>query len=194
MGLHHATLKAAVLVYAALIGTMTEESLKGEIAKDERGFSPEEIDEIYAAVIKSVASTENDSSITKNEDVSVTSVVTQDMPEWVAQLLASNLATQRTNQDVIDSIAQFKELAGNLVRDIVEGAKSSMATDDVEISGSSEFKVQFPEYDTDAEYIVAKVFRDTLNFAKVYEVGDDVSDLGEDRIKHLLSTGNVKEA
>jgi hypothetical protein len=187
MGLHHATLKAAVLVYAALIGTMTEESLKAEIAKDEKGFSPEEVDEIYAAVVKAQAELKADNVATQENQAAAAVVET---PDWVAKLLASNKATQVSNQLVIDAIGQFKELAADLVKQVVSGSQGSV----VETTGSSDIKINIPEYDEDADYEVLVPFRDSLNFAKVYEKGDDVSHLGKERIKHLLITGNIAEA
>jgi hypothetical protein len=186
MGLHHATLKAAVLVYAALIGTMPEEALKAEIAKDEKGFSPEEVDEIYVAVVKARAELKADNVATQENQPAAAVVETS---EWVAELLASNKATQVSNQLVIDAIGQLKELAAELVKEVVLGAQVSVKTTD-----NSDIKIHLPEYDEDAIYEVVVPFRDSSNFAKVYEKGDDVSDLGEERIKHLLLTGNVAEA
>jgi len=185
--LHHATLKAAVLVYAALIGTMTEESLKAEIAKNEKGFSPQEIDEIYAAVVKSKGELN-----TEAENQPATSVV--DTPKWVAELLASNLATQQSNQAVVDAISQFKELAGDLVSEVVTATKALGENNSVEVTGKQEMKLQLPEFDEDAIYEVIVPFRDSSDFTKLYKLGEDVSHLGEDRIKHLLLIGNVEEA
>jgi hypothetical protein len=187
MGLHHATLKAAVLVYAALIGTMTEEALKTEIAKDEKGFSPEEVDEIYAAVVKSHGESKSEDAAELNVKNDV--LISAEDPKWVAAILASNEATQVSNQLVIDAVGRLKELAVELVKEVVLGAQVS-----VETTGNSDIKIHLPEYDEDAIYEVVVPFRDSSNFAKVYEKGDDVSDLGEERIKHLLLTGNVAEA
>jgi hypothetical protein len=51
MALHHATLKSAVNKYGPLVAEgKTEEEIKSEIAQDEKGFEPEGIDEIYAAI------------------------------------------------------------------------------------------------------------------------------------------------
>lgn len=44
--LHHKTLESAVAKYGPIQGK-TEEEVKAEIAKDEKGFTPEQIDEIY---------------------------------------------------------------------------------------------------------------------------------------------------
>ncbi|WP_316851164.1 hypothetical protein [Pedobacter agri] len=51
MALHHATLKAAVALYAILLtqGKNADE-VKAEIAKDPKDFSTDEVDEIYNAI------------------------------------------------------------------------------------------------------------------------------------------------
>lgn len=197
MGLHHATLKAAVLVYAALIGTMTETALKDEIAKDEKSFTPEEVEEIYAAVVKSTS----DATTTKIEDdkkselnFNGASLVTQEAPAWVAEVLASNMETHKSNQAVIDSIAQFKELAGGLVKEVTEAAKANVKAESIQITGSGYIESNLPVYNPDADYEVIVPFRDSKDFTKLHSIGDDVTQLGEDRIIHLLSTGNVAEA
>lgn len=52
MALHHATLKAAVVLYAALLTQgKTVEEIKAEIAKDPKEFTPEDVEEIYNAII-----------------------------------------------------------------------------------------------------------------------------------------------
>jgi hypothetical protein len=193
MGLHHATLKAAVLVYAALIGTMTEASLKAEIAKDEKGFTSQEVDEIYTAVLKSVEDSKTEKSYVKENDNQPASAEA-DRPEWVDALLKSNAETQASNQLVVDAVNQFKELAGELVKEIVEGAKASVEAAQINVPGPSTFEVQLSGYDKSAEYVVKVPFRDHKDFTKAYKVGEDVSNLGEERIKHLLLTGNVEEA
>jgi len=192
MGLHHATLKAAVLVYAALIGTMTEEALKATIAKDEKGFTAEEVDEIYAAVLKSKSETGTQTD-TPQFEFKDGILVSGERPAWLDELLASNQAIQDSNQALIDAIAQFKESAGDLVQEVKTAATAS-AENKVEVAGNYELKVKLPEYDDDAVYEVVVPFRDSADFTKLYEAGDDVSHLGEHRIKHLLSTGNVEEA
>ena len=51
MALHHATLKAAVALYAILLTQgKTAEEVKAEIAKDPKEFSPEEVEEVYHAI------------------------------------------------------------------------------------------------------------------------------------------------
>lgn len=44
--LHYKTLESAVAKYGPIQGK-TEEEVKAEIARDEKGFTPEQIDEIY---------------------------------------------------------------------------------------------------------------------------------------------------
>lgn len=194
MGLHHATLKAAVLVYAALIGTMTEEALKATIAKDEKGFTAEEVDEIYTAVLKSVENSEGSGTVTANQGtLGGFSISSSERPAWLDELVASNQAIQESNQALIDAIAQFKESAGELVLEVKTAATSS-TENNIEVTGKYDMKVQLPEYDDDAVYEVVVPFRDSADFTKLYEAGEDVSHLGENRIKHLLSTGNVEEA
>lgn len=52
MALHHATLKAAVAAYAVLLTQgKTAEEIKAEIAKDPKEFTPEDVEEIYNAII-----------------------------------------------------------------------------------------------------------------------------------------------
>ena len=49
--LHHMALKAAVAKFQPLVGTMTHEALKQEITDDEKGYHPDEIEEIYQAIL-----------------------------------------------------------------------------------------------------------------------------------------------
>jgi hypothetical protein len=50
--LHHATLKAALAAYAILLAEgKNETEIREAISKDEKEFSPEEIEEIYQAII-----------------------------------------------------------------------------------------------------------------------------------------------
>ena len=52
MALHHATLKAAVALYAILLTQgKTADEVKAEIAKDPKEFSPDEVEEIYNAIV-----------------------------------------------------------------------------------------------------------------------------------------------
>ncbi|WP_131535463.1 hypothetical protein [Pedobacter nototheniae] len=52
MALHHATLKAAVALYAILLTQgKNETEIKAEIAKDPKEFSTEEVEEIYHAIV-----------------------------------------------------------------------------------------------------------------------------------------------
>lgn len=193
MGLHHETLKAAVLVYAALIGTMPEKALKAAIAKDEKGFTPEEVDEIYTASVKSKSETETQTSNTHQLDFKDRILVSGDRPAWLDELLASNLAIKESNKALIDAITQFKESAGDLVQEVKTAATAS-AESNIEVTGNYDLKIQIPDYNNDAVYEVVVPFRDSADFTKLYEAGEDVSHLGEHRIKHLLSTGNVEEA
>jgi len=51
MGLHHNTLKAAVTKYGPLLSEgKTEEEIKAEIAKDEKGFDEDGVNQIYDAI------------------------------------------------------------------------------------------------------------------------------------------------
>jgi len=193
MGLHHATLKAAVLVYAAFIGTMTEEALKATIAKDEKGFTGEEVDEIYAAVLKVKSETETQTTNTPQLEFRDGFLVSGERPAWLDELLASNSALQESNQALIDAIIQFKESAGELVLEVKTAATASVESN-IEVTGKYDLKTNLPEYDEDSVYEVVVPFRDSADFTKLYEAGEDVSHLGEHRIKHLLSTGNVEEA
>jgi hypothetical protein len=59
--MHHSTLKAAVTRYLLLIAEgKTEAEIKSAIAADEKGFKPEEVEEIYKALL--TAGDEPDSS------------------------------------------------------------------------------------------------------------------------------------
>jgi len=52
MALHHATLKSAVAAYAVLLTEgKTAEEIKAEIAKDPKEFNPEDVEEIYNAIV-----------------------------------------------------------------------------------------------------------------------------------------------
>lgn len=143
---------------------------------------------------------------TSTEENPTTQDVQED-PSWLQGLLDSNAAVVKSNDLVIASnealitsndvltevINSFKESANDLVSDIVSSVKV-IKEQEVNISAAApEFKIQLPVFNPDANYEVIVPFRDSKNFSKMHQEGDDVTHLGEERIKHLLTTGNVEE-
>jgi len=114
-------------------------------------------------------------------------------PEWLDDLLRSNEAVILSNTTVVDSVNRFKDLAGGLVKEVVDtvkiNAEQNLPVTPVHIS----LKTNSPVFNPDAEYEVIVPFRDSEDFNKIHKVGDDVTKLGQERIEHLLITGNVEE-
>jgi hypothetical protein len=123
-------------------------------------------------------------------------------PEWVAELLESNQAVMESNaqyleshnsvlesnQAVIDAVAAFKESANELIEQIGSAATPA-------IQETAEKIAAAPEFNPDADYVVAdgKSFADKHDMTKKYNEGDDVTHLGEDRLKSLLELGLIVE-
>ena len=109
-------------------------------------------------------------------------------PEWVAELLASNLATQESNQAVIDAIANFRESANELIEKIGEKADPEVKEAAAQVAQSV--------FNADENYVVAegKSFRDPKDFTKEYTAGDDVSHLDTSVLERLLNQGLIVAA
>lgn len=127
-------------------------------------------------------------------------------PEWVAKMLESNQAVIKSNEALVESneklaeaISTFKEDANSLIGSIEDNAKSLVETIVEKTApgskGQSGQKAEVP-FNPVADYEVAegKSFRDSKDFSKEYKEGDDVTHLGEDVLKRLLSQGLIEEA
>lgn len=135
------------------------------------------------------ASTSNDS-----KEVTDTTVVAE-KPEWVNELLESNKATQESNQAVIDAIGEFKESAGDVVKDIFSKAKQASATTNSSVVPQVPVPVEV-ELNPKAKYVVAKgqSFGDRADLSIVYNAGDSVDHLEPEVLKSLLSRELIREA
>lgn len=130
---------------------------------------------------------ENKSAESQNQEQANVLLEAQD-PQWVQVILDSNQAVIDSNQAVSDSIESFRESANELIQQIGIALPSS------EVQYAPSVKVQ--EIDEDAAYEVAegKSFRDSNDFSKEYKSGDDVTDLGAQRLQVLLNQGLIVES
>ena len=103
-------------------------------------------------------------------------------PEWVQTILDSNQAVLDSNQKVVDALEDLK---------LFDADRSSNQDGPVKTKVLAE-----DQFDEDADYEVAegKSFRDSKDFSIEYKAGKDVTHLGADRLKVLLSQGLVQEA
>ncbi|RZM22528.1 MAG: hypothetical protein EOO88_29140 [Pedobacter sp.] len=165
------SLKAAVAKYGPLHSDgKTDAEVKAELAKDERGFTAEQIDEIYAAIVTPEV-----------EDPKQEQPQGSETPDWVQTLLDSNAAVLESNQQVVEALEDLKSFAD-------ERSTSQ--------SNSGELKVEVQLIDEDEDYEVApgKSFRDPLDFTKEYTEGDDVTHLGVIKLQSLLNSGLIVES
>lgn len=197
MGLHHLTLKAAVAKYGALNGTMPVEALKAEIAKDEKAFGPDEVDEIYNTIINPYEEEKAtlfpaDASAQPNSEVQPADAVVE-TPEWVAQVLESNHTLLVSNQAVIDSnelIIESNQAVIDALTELKDRASRIVGNYQAEIQ-----KREVPEYDPEMDYHVAdgKEFRAPHDFTTIHREGDNVNHLGAEKLQSLLNQGLVVE-
>lgn len=112
-----------------------------------------------------------------------------EIPQWVETLLASNDAVLESNEklvqsnkSVIDAMDHFAEKGSESIKGI--------GSDDSQVVSKEEIY-----FDEDATYVVAsgKILVDKYDTSVRYNEGDDVTELGEERIKALLAQGIVKE-
>ncbi|WP_114937572.1 hypothetical protein [Mucilaginibacter endophyticus] len=167
------SLKAAVKVYGPLHSAgKAETEVKEALASDEKGYTPEQIDEIYKAI-----------AMPEENDEPKGELLTAETPEWVEQLLASNQALLESNQSVVNAVAEFKEAA-------VDFLKSGGYGHDKQQAKKSE------PFDKEADYEVAegKSFRDYKDFTKEYTSGQDVSHLPVEVLERLHANGLITEA
>lgn len=168
------SLKAAVAKYGPLhIDGKAEADVKAALAKDERAFSVEQIDEIYAAIVTPNLFEGGDEP--KQEQGEQT-------PKWVQTILDSNQAVLDSNQSVIDALEELKSFADERSSKPEGPVTTKILIED--------------EFDEDADYEVApgKDFADKSDFTKKYSEGDDVTHLGADRLKELLGKGLIVES
>lgn len=168
------SLKAAVAKYGPLHSDgKTDAEVKAELAKDERAFSAEQIDEIYAAIVTP--------EVEDSKQIEGTLQVSEN-PEWVQTILDSNAAVLASNQAVIAALEDLKSFADE---------RSSKPDGPV----TTKILIE-DEFDEDADYEVApgKDFADKSDFTKKYSEGDDVTHLGADRLKELLGKGLIVES
>lgn len=193
MGLHHATLKAAVGRYGSFKDTLPADALKAEIAKDEKGFTPEEVDEIYEAIVSPDAQAGGDEPTAGDQTVS-TQADGSIAPEWAVALQASNEAVIASNVAFTESVGEFKEFANKLVSEITKAGKASGKHE----SAKPAKPILTPEtvnFDPEADYVVVKgqSFWDRNDHTREYKAGEDVTHLGEEILRSLLARELVEE-
>lgn len=116
-----------------------------------------------------------------------TDVVESDL---ATRIIESNNAVIASNDAVIEAIESFKEAAGDVAAQIVkrvqEAASGQVITKHREL----------PTIKPGTKYVVAsgKRFQDKDNPDWVYQPGDDVTKIGNDRLVKLISQGIVIEA
>ncbi|SMC53201.1 hypothetical protein [Pedobacter nyackensis] len=113
-------------------------------------------------------------------------------PDWVQTIIDSNQTVLDSNNKVLAGLESFKEHATSFVEDIIE--KSTARAEGGPVMTGKPAKEK--EVDLFASYVVAegKSFRDSKDFSKVYESGDPIEGLNEDRLKNLLNQGLIEEA
>lgn len=129
-----------------------------------------------------------------------------EIPEWVAKVLESNQAVIKSNEALAESneklaeaISTFKEDANSLIGSIEESTGSLIEKINAkpeQAQQSDSIRSTGIDFNPDTDYEVAKgkSFRDSKDFSKEYKEGDDVTHLGEDVLKRLLSQGLIEEA
>jgi len=182
------SLKAAVAKYGPLhIDGKTEADVKAELAKDERAFSTEQIDEIYSAIVAPNLFEGGDEQSKQVEG----QLLEAQTPEWVQIVLDSNQALIDSNNLVLASLDAFKENSAEFVSQLVkEFGKPEITTN----SGELKVSVQLIDEDEDYEVAPGKSFRDPLDFTKEYTEGDDVTHLGVIKLQSLLNAGLIVES
>ncbi|WP_443945598.1 hypothetical protein ACJVDH_00370 [Pedobacter sp. AW1-32] len=173
------SLKAAVAKYGPLHSDgKTEAEVKAELGKDERAFSAEQIDEIYAAIVTPNLFEGGDEQPKHIEGT----LQESETPEWVQTILDSNQAVLESNQAVIAALEDLKSFADERSSKTDRPVTTKILIED--------------EFDEDADYEVApgKDFADKSDFTKKYSEGDDVTHLGAERLKELLAKGLIVES
>jgi len=166
------SLKAAVAKYGPLHSDgKTDAEVKAELAKDERAFSAEQINEIYDAIL-------TPADLFGGVDEQPATLLEAPTPEWVQTILDSNAVVIESNQAVLDALESLKEFASE---------RSSNPN-------QSEKPVQLIDEDEEYEVAPGKSFRDPLDFTKEYTEGDDVTHLGVIKLQSLLNSGLIQEA
>lgn len=107
-------------------------------------------------------------------------------PEWVETILTSNDALIASNEKVIEALASLKDFSSSNVGNYKTEMHASYSTE----------QVFAQEIDENEKYEVAegKSFRDANDFSKEYKEGDDVSNLGAERLKSLLNQGLIVQS
>jgi hypothetical protein len=144
--------------------------LQADISSDTSTFDKTEVPEWALALMES-----NDKVIASN------SAIEAAISNAVSTISKDVEAVVESNTSVINAVADFREAAGDVVKDVLESAGK--------IAGSGESLSESPvEVDEDARYVVAKGKSFQDKHTKVtFIAGDDVSDFDVDRLQNLLS-------
>ncbi len=166
MGLHHATLKAAVALYAILLTQgKTEAEIKEAISSDEKEFKASEVEEIYAAILEQ----------SKADHPSA------DQPDWVAKVIASNEAVIISNQAVIEAVEAFSNSF------VHSSSPQELPVMNIQLTD---------DFDPEIDYVVAegKSFRHPNDFSKEFKSGAKVNGLAIEKLKSLYGQGLIEKA
>jgi hypothetical protein len=208
MKMHHATLKAAVLMYGVLLGTMPEQALKDTIKKDPKTFTEEDVNEIYEAILAENAPKETAAPavveapqwakdlLESNQSViDSVKLFKETGSDLIKVLLDSNLAAEKSSLAVIESIKTFKDTANDIVKEIFVKNQETKRLVSEKKTTAEVTKVEDVTLDPEGKYVVGDhSFRDREDYKTIYEPGQDVSHLDDKVLKSLLSRGLIREA
>lgn len=171
------SLKAAVAKYGPLHSDgKTDAEVKAELAKDERGFTAEQIDEIYSAIVAPIEDENPDEESQEKKDNSQDDSE-EKIPEWAIKILTESFAPL------------FQE-----VKDAIVDLKKSLAKSATEATPNAVKEVE-SDFDSEAKYVVAegKSFKGA-DFSIEYKEGEDVMHLDVITLKRLYDGGFLVEA
>lgn len=208
MSLHKTTLKSAVQKYRGFYDNGDgEAATKAEIAKDSRAFSPEEVDEIYAAIL-APAEDEGKEPATNTPppaagETGTTS--TENTPPAIPN--EGNKGTQGNFDDELSkSSDEEQEITFEQAFDDLDFEKGKMIFDALvtkfpellNAQTGSDDQNKTPgtdqlEINKGDKFVLTIDIRDAGDFNKIHASGTDVSHFDSSRLENLLSKGYVKK-
>lgn len=134
-----------------------------------------------------------DTEIVQTPQDSETGNAPDNAPDWAIKLMESNQAVIDSNNEVIESIGEFKEGATDLVEEIFKAYEGGTSEPKMEKLKSVKQPVKV---NAKAKYVVCegKRFADKDNPSFIYEAGHNVSKLATERLQSLLEQGIIEEA
>jgi hypothetical protein len=174
--LHHTQLKAAVLKYGSLLGTMPDDSLKAEIGKDEK--LKVNVDEVFAAITEGRDDDSNsDDKVNSGND----NHEDDEQPEAFKEESLNRFLDSLTPEQ---SQILYNALADKLGTDKIDWEHLESLKSAQETSSSKK---------DDGQHFVVTRFRDISNFDLVYSPGQNVDHLPAKRLAELIEKGLVEK-